>query len=1081
MNSRYILLLVTVSLLLGYTSVGFAQNSTVNGTVSDAQSGETLPGVNILVEGTTTGTSTDSEGNFELTVESLQDTLVVSFIGYQTQDVPIQGQTEITIELQSQAITGEEMVVVGYGEQKKVNLTGSVSQIGSADLEKRAVNSTTQALQGLSPNLNVTVNGSGGASDATRDINIRGTGSLSSSDPYILIDGVRATQAEFSTLNPNVIENISVLKDAAAAAIYGAHAAYGVILVETKGGAKDQRFLINYSNNFRIEQLVNVPSTVNSVEFARMANLASANYGGQTVYSEEQIAKMQAFIDGELEYGTEADPDNPNLWRGIQQGSSSGWQTGFANTDWWDVMFKDTKTTQEHNVSVSGGSENTTYYLAGGILNDPGQLRYGDSNERYDRYNVNSNVSADITDWFTITNITRFSQTNNSFPNSLSGIGERWRIIHDMNRFSPLTPYKLPPVRDSGGNIIAEEQLAHNAATAENNGFNRYKINNLVTTLEADLDVTSNLSLNADYTYKSRDYDRTYNYKQWRLIGPNGGTSVTYQQNNNQIGKEFQSTDYTSFNVYANYDKTLWADHNLNVLAGYQQEENNFEALETARQSVVNNNYNSTNIAVGNIIGPSNQLSTFATIGAFGRLQYNYKEKYLFEFNGRYDGSSRFASGNRFVFSPSVSVGYNIQEEKFWEPISKYINTFKLRASYGTLGNQEVSSYLYAATIPINTRLAWALGGERPNYTGTPDLISPNITWETSTTINIGADLAFLDNRLSASIDVYERQTDNMFGPQLALPAVLGTSPPQTNSASLKTRGWELSLEWQDQINDDINYNVNVMVSDNLTTITEYNNPSKVISEYYVGQELGEIWGFEADELFQSQQEVDDYLSSVNLSYFGTGWQAGNVKYKDLNGDGEVNIGENTLNNPGDRRVIGNNRPRYQFSVQAGASWKNFDFSMFWQGVGQRDVWLDDYTTLFWGWNRDAHTHIQPASLDHWSEDNPDGYLPIPLAENGRAGFDKDRYPSTRYLQNGAYLRLKSLQLGYSLPVSLIQKINIQNLRVFINGSNLITITDMWPGIDPEIAPIEGGFGSTASGRAYPLSRVFGFGVDISF
>src|SRR5699024_5367061 len=269
------------------------------------------------------------------------------------------------------------------------------------------------------------------------------------------------------------------------------------------------------------------------------------------------------------------------------------------------------------------------------------------------------------------------------------------------------------------------------------------------------------------------------------------------------------------------------------------------------------------------------------------------------------------------------------------------------------------------------------------------------------------------------------------------------------------------------------------MVSDNQTTITSYNNPNKVISDYYVGQELGEIWGYEADKLFQSNEEVEKYLSKVDLSFLGTAWQAGNVKYKDLNGDGKVDAGNNTYNSPGDRKVIGNNRPRYQFSLQLGASWKNFNFSMFWQGIGKRDVWIHENTTQFWGWNRDAHTSISPASLNYWSEDNRDGYLPIPLVEDGRAGFSKDRRPSTRYLRSGAYARLKSLQIGYTLPSSLVQKFNMKSVRIFVNGRNLYTISNVWQGIDPELVDVSGGHGHT--GKAYPLVRTYGLGINISF
>jgi len=1058
----------------------------ITGTVSDAQSKEVLPGVNILVKGTTTGASTDANGAFELSVPSLQDTLVVSFIGYQTREVPINGQTELSITLVPQAIMGEEMVVVGYGEQKRGNLTGSVSQIDSESITTRAVNSSTQALQGLSPNLNVDVNSTGGAADASMNINIRGTGSLSSSDPYILINGVRAGQDELAALNPNDIQNISVLKDAASAAIYGAQAAYGVILVETKTGAKNQDFLLSYSNNFRLKERIFVPPAVNTLKYAEVLNEASQNYSGQTAIGEEQMENIRAFVEGERQYGTAQDPNNPNQWLGIQSGTSDGWYSGFANTDWWDVMYNDLGFAQKHNISVSGGSENIAYHVSGGYLNDAGQLAYGDENEHYTKYNLNSNIEADITDWLSISNNPRFYQEKNIFPATLEG-GSRGRLYHDIMRFSPLAPYKTPPVKDGEGNVVVPEQLTLLPAFNENNGFNAYNINNLVSTLNAEVQLTDYLNINGDFSFKRRFYDRTLNFKRWSLIRPLGSPSITYQTNNNQIRKDIRKTNYISFNIYADYQDTFLEKHNVGVLVGYQQEENNYMRVNTARQGVIADDLNSLNVAVGNILGPDNPMSTWATLGAFGRLTYNYDEKYLLEFNGRYDGSSKFPEGSRFGFYPSVSAGYNIHQENFWDPVSDYINTMKIRASWGKLGNQDVGgsnttdyvNYLYLSNIPVQNRLAWVMNGERPNYTGIPGIVSPNITWETSATKNIGTDLTFLENRLSATFDLYERQTDNMFGPSGALPAVLGTDPPETNSASLKTTGWELSVGWQDQIND-FNYNMKLMLSDSKTEITEYHNPDKVISEYYEGQELGEIWGFEVDKLFESQSEVDEYISQVDLSYFGTGWQAGNVKYKDLNGDGQVDIGENTVENPGDRKVIGNTSPRYRISFQGGASWKNFDFNMLWQGIGKRDYWIDSYGTLFWGWNSRGHSRITEAVLDYWSEDNPDAYLPIQLESGGRSGFGKDRHPSTRYLQDASYIRLKSMSIGYTLPVSLVQQLNIKNMRIYVNGENLLTFTNMWENYDPELITT-GESSRTDVGRAYPLARVYGIGIDISF
>ncbi|MDD4107506.1 MAG: TonB-dependent receptor [Prolixibacteraceae bacterium] len=1059
-------------------SSSFQQRS-VNGVVTD-QGGLSLPGVSIVVKGTTVGTVTNVDGKFTLTIPANAEILQFSFVGMTTQEIAVAGKTEFRVVMEEETIGLEEVVAVGYGVQKKTNLTGSVSEINAEEIEMRASNSATQALQGLASNLNISVNASGGAADASMSMNIRGIGSLSSSSPYILINGIRASESELAALNPNDIQNISVLKDAASAAIYGAQAAYGVILVETKKGSYNKDLEVTYSNNFRLKKRIYVPPMLGSETYAEVLNIASKNYSGQVAIGEEQMAKIRAFSRGEIENQTEPNPANPNQWLGIESGTSNGWFSGYANSNFWDIIYKDQEFAQKHDISASGGSDRIFYNISGSYFDDSGALNYGDENEYFKRYTFESNVTSNITDWLIISNNTRFYQENNSFPATLEG-DSRGRLYHDAMRFPPLAPYKTPAITDDEGNEIVPEQLALIPAWLENNGFSAYNENNLISTFKAEWQIVENLKLKGDFSFKKIFYDRTMNFKRWSLLGPDGKPNITYQMNNNQIEKDIRKTDYTSYNIYANYVKSF-GEHNFDIVAGYQQEEQNYFRLNTARQDVLANNLNSLNIAIGEITTYNNPISTWGTLGVFGRLSYNYKEKYLFEFNGRYDGSSKFEEGDRFGFFPSVSVGYNIHKENFWASsgMSDIINTFKLRVSLGQLGNQNVGSYLYLANIPINTRLAWIDNGQRPNYSDMPGIVSPDITWETSVTRNIGADLTFLNNRLSAIFDIYSRDTDNMFGPSAALPSVLGASPPRTNSASLNTKGWELTLGWRDRYRD-FRYSVNFMLADNKSVITKYHNPDKVLSSWYEGEVIGEIWGFEVDELFQTQSEVEEYLSEINLSYFGTGWQPGDVKYKDLNGDKKVNLGENTKNNPGDRRIIGNDQPRYNYSLSGNASWKNFDFHMLWQGIGKRDYFPSNYATLFWGWNSRGHTNISEAVLDFWSEDNPDGYLPLPLEAGGANGFAKDRYTSTRYLQNSSYIRLKSLSFGYTLPASLTNRINfVDRVKFYFNGENLLTISKLWENFDPELAQVTGS-GRIGDSRAYPLARVLGFGVNVTF
>lgn len=1055
----------------------FALN--ITGVVID-QNGEPLIGVNILVKGTNIGTATDVDGRFTLTDLDENAILVVSYIGYQTQEIPVSGRTNLNITLIEDTQTLDEVVVVGYGTQKKVNLTGAVSEIGGDELEMRSVNNATQALQGLAPNLNVDINATGGAADASMNINIRGTGSLSSSSPYILINGVRASNAELSALNANDIASVSVLKDAASTAIYGAQAAFGVILIETKKGSRNQPFSINYSNSFRSKKRIYVPEFVDAITYAEVLNTASFNHTGQVAIGPEQMEKIRQYANGTITDQTMADPNNPNQWLGIQSGTSDGWFSGYAHSDWWNIIFKDREFAQKHDVSASGGGENINYHLSGSFFQDDGGLKYGDQYENFKRYNVDAYISSQVTDWLQVSNNTRFYQENNSFPATLEG-GSRGRLYHDAMRFSPLAPWKTPRVLDADGNVLVEEQLALLPGWLENNGFNAYNEDNFVTSFRSEVTLTDNLAVKGDFSFKKIFYDRTLNYRKWTLTGPDGKPSITYQANNNEIGKDIRKTNYVSFNVYADYNKSFGNNHNFNVLIGYQQEENNFFRIQTSKRDVIADNLNSLNVAIGDVIGPTNPIDTWSTLGYFGRFSYNFQEKYLFEFNGRYDGSSKFEDGDRFGFFPSAAIGYNLHREDFWESsIGNVVDQFKIRLSYGELGNQNVGSYLYLSNIPISTRLGWIIDGSRPNYAGIPRIVSPDITWEVTATKNLGFDLAFFNNRLTSTIDIYERETDNMFGPSGALPAVLGTNPPQTNSASLKTNGWELTLGWRDGMGD-LDYRVNLLLSDNKSVITKYHNPNNVISTWYVGRRIGEIWGFTAEELFQTTAEVEDYLSNVNLSYFGTGWRPGNVKYLDLNGDGVVNVGDNTVENPGDRRIIGNSESRYRISVNGGLSWKGFDFDVFFQGVLKKDYMPSDYATLFWGWNSRGHSNVTEAVLDFWSEDNPNAYLPLPLEAGGANGFGKDRHASTRYIQDASFIRLKNLSIGYTIPTHIMSRVPaIKGLKLYASGENLMTFTKLWENFDPELADITGS-GRIGDSRAYPLARTISFGLRVQF
>ncbi|MCO5237946.1 MAG: TonB-dependent receptor [Chitinophagaceae bacterium] len=1057
----------------------------VKGKVTNAK-GEPLPNVSVLVSGTKIGTTTNNEGQFTLTAPDDNNiVLEISSVGYITQRVKVGSQTDVNVVLELDISGLSDVVVVGYGMQKRSNLTGSVSEIRSKDIEFRATNNTTQALQGLAPNLNIAPSYGGGASDALMSVNIRGVGSLTSSAPFIVIDGVRSSESELAALNPNNIQRISVLKDAASAAIYGSQGAFGVILIETKKGSYNKDLKLTYSNDFRLKQKLYVAKSTSSEVYADYFNVATYNYNGQTAIGEEQMAKIRAFEKGEIKDQTAPDPNNPNYWIGIGAGGAEAWDEGYANTDWMDVIFKKREFSQKHNLSLSGGSNKIFYNISGSYFNDDGALKYGNKNEFFKRYTFESNVTGKVSNWLSVSNNTRFFQENNRFPFFLTG-NARSRIFHDALRFPPFMPYKTPAVYDNDGNMVVPEQLYNIPGWLENNGFTEYNKLNLLSTFKTEAQIFKGLKLIGDFSFKKYFYDETNNFKKWTFYGPDGKPNVINQQNDNFISKQMSKSDYISTNIYANYVQSF-GEHYIDLVAGYQQEEENGTGLYASKGDVLSGDFNTLDLALSQVRALYNPISTWGTRGIFGRLSYNYKEKYLIEFNGRYDGSSKFEEGKRYGFFPSVAAGYNIHKERFWTSfgLSEIINSFKIRASIGQLGNQNVQGYLYLPNLPVLSRVGWIINGERPNYSLMPAIVSSGISWETALTKNIGVDFTFLNNRLSAIFDIYSRSVDNMFGPAAALPEVLGSAAPIANSASLSTKGWELTLGWKDRVSN-LRYGVNFMISDNKSIITKYNNPDKVLSNWYEGQVIGEIWGFEADELFQTKEEVQDYVSKINLNYLGTGWAPGDVKYKDLNGDNKIDIGKNTKDDHGDRKIIGNSSPRYSYSIQGNASWKNFDFQIFFQGIGKRDYFPSGSSTLFWGWSRSAKTRITDAVLNYWSEDNPEGYLPRPLGPSGGSGYGKNRQTSTRYLQHTTYFRLKSVYLGYTLPSSITKGIKfVDKIQFYFNGENLLTFTKLWKNFDPELIQLKLGDEDydpyVEYQKVYPLSRTLALGLSITF
>lgn len=1056
MFTSILLLLSVMSVHAGETHVQkkalqaslLKQQNPVSGAVTD-EAGNPVVGATVIVKGTLLGTITDSEGNYSFNNVPENGVLVFSFVGMLTQEIEIGDQPRINVTLELDAIVLEEVVAVGYGTQKKVNLTGSVATVNTDRLEGRAITNTASALQGLIPGLNVRPNNnSGGEPGAEMNVNIRGTGSINGGEPFVLIDGV---PGNLNTISQNDIESISVLKDAAASAIYGARAPYGVILITTKQGKKNQKVKANYSNNLGWNTPTHLPKLANSYDFATSLNIAASNSGSTPVFNDEQIQNILNYMEDPDNYpGVQPNPSNPNVW--------GDYGLTNANTDWYDVYFKDWAFQQNHNLSISGGSQTAAFYLGFDIIDQEGALNF--ANDKYSRYNLTGNLSVDPSDWMTLGVKIRVNSSYNNYP---MGEGSKEGIFTNISRAWPTEPVYTP-----NGDYYM--QALSRVPILANGGYDKRYNDRIVVTPNVELRITKDWKINADFTYSTNNYKQ--NFFQDRITGfaVDGITILDHPSRNfTQISQTMSQSRFFSTNVYSTFSKQF-NRHFINILLGGQSELDQYFSLEGWKRDLLTPNIQAIRAATGTF-DVTDRINHWSTLGAFARFNYNYQEKYLIEMNARYDGSSRFGEGKRWGLFPSASVGYNVSKENFWEPIQGVVNSFKLRVSYGSLGNQNVSNYLHYVLIPVNSELRYIIDGERPLYAVAPGLGSTGLTWETSNTVNAGLDAAFLSNKLTFTLDVFDRRTEDMVGPGEALPNLLGTAVPKQNNANLKTTGIEFTTVWRQAVND-FSYDLTLIYSDDKTTILDYNNPTKILTTFYEGMVLGEIWGYETLGFFVSEEDVS---GSPDQSQLFANWRPGDVKYNDLNDDNVITRGDNTADNPGDRKVIGNSNPRHAFGFIANASYKGFDFSMFWQGVGKRDIMLETNTFFGFASNGIPHISLKEPALDFWTEENTDAYFARPYLTNEN---DKNQVTQTRYLQSAAYLRLKSLQLGYMLPPQITSKVKMESIRVYFSGENLLTFTNLVEGIDPEATY---GTSGRSSGRVYPLSKTMSFGIQVSF
>ena len=1026
------------------TERGDQQKKSINGTVVD-EKGEPIPGASIVVKGTITGTITDMNGNFLLPGILKDVTLVFSFVGMKTQEILVTNLNKLNITLLPSNESIDEVIVVGYGTQKKSNLTGAVQQISSKDLENRTVINIGQALQGLIPNMNVVI--SNGRANTNPSINIRGMGSLSGGDPLIVIDGVPSTMTEFMAINPNDVETVSALMDASSAAIYGARAAFGVILVTTKSPSKsDMQVVFNSNISFRTPTVL--PDFILDQNIAMKAKVDASGgwYNLKDIFGISDWDYLDKVTKGELPQVT-LNPEDPTKWLTA------------GRTNWYKEAMRDYGVTQNHNVSISGSSSKTRYYFSGAYSKQDGVFKYG--NDIFYKYNFREKIDLDVTKWLTISNNTSY---NNDYFNEPS---------HGFSFSSLMNTPTLDVIKNpdgswtesgatifgsttEGGRIYTRNSRYWSSFSAKTNFFDKMlSITAKATFLRANKELR-NIWLPTDYK-----------------TGPD---RIETLNPISDAQRDVASDRQNVFDLYADFTKTF-DQHNIHVMVGYNQEYRYSDWFASNRFELISSSVPSISLATGEKV--VNETSyDWATRSGFFRFNYDFNGKYLFEVNGRYDGTSRFPKNDRFGFFPSMSCGWNIIKENFFSQFSNIISSLKPRFSYGLLGNQDVSAYAYLATMGVGTTGS-ILAGDRTEQQTTiyaPGIVSNSLTWEKVETTNFGVDFGFLNNRLTGTFDYYNRAVRDMLTKSKTLPSVLGASEPLANAADLVTKGWESSMTWKDTfklLGSNFNYNVTATLSDSRAWITKYDNPEGRLNDWYVGYEVGTIWGYQVNGLFQTQEELANHANQSQFwTYPGKVTPGpGDIKFEDLNGDGQIRAA-NTVYDMQDQKKIGNNRARYQVGFRAAGDWKGFDFSMFIQGVLKQD-WYPSAGYDFWGLNYGPWGNLQRYQYENsWTPEHTDAYLPRikGYAASTWSGAEMLQ-ANTRYLQNNAYMRLRNISLGYSLPKALIQKIKLDQLRIFVSGDNQLTWTAIKvPNIDPETS-----FGN------YPLQKMFSLGLNVKF
>ncbi|KYG80799.1 SusC/RagA family TonB-linked outer membrane protein [Roseivirga echinicomitans] len=1060
--------------------LGFAQDLNVKGLISDVE-GQPIFGVTVFEKGTTNGMITGADGEYSIKVKSQESVIVFSFVGFLSQEVTVNNQSTINITLEEDIKELQEFVVVGYGVEKKVNLSGAVDQVDAQQLAKRPISSVTEGLQGVIPNLNIDSNS--GAPGATPNINIRGITSINGGSPLILIDGVPSDAVELNRIAPQDIESISVIKDASSAAIYGARAAFGVVIITTKNGSDKMK--ISYSGYTSMNQATVLPDKITDPYiYSRLLETSTDNTPWDNInFSDQYYAWARDRSNDSSLPGVRMNPTNEAAWEYM------------GGEDWSRHFMKDQTTSSNHQLSISGGDDRTSYLLSGSYSHQDGVLAIAD--DYFDRYTVRSKVSYKANDWLTLSNNTYLTTTERKEPSYFD--------ITSIYNIAP-TSWDVNP---DGSWANSEAGVISAQLTDGGEDITEFTSVQSQFGVQAEL-LKDVLTFNTDFTFRRGRQDRNWFQTKYNIgFGP----SDIREQGNNSAYRSSTVENYYVLNSYLSY-RQQFGDHALSGTLGFNQEHNRWNSFSAQRNNVISASLPTIALATGDQFVDEN-VSEWAVRGVFYRLNYIYNDKYIVEFNGRYDGASKFPSNNRYGFFPSASVAWRVDEENFMAGMRDWVSQFKLRGSIGSLGNQAIGPYEYISTMDAYQG-NYLIDGKLPLEISSPQLVSNNFSWEEVVTRNFGVDMGFLENKVTASFDIYRRDTKGMLTLGRELPDVLGATEPKENAADLKTNGWEFSFGYQNEVSlsgKPLNFKAGFNLSDSRSFITKFDNPTGSITQFYEGMELGQIWGLQNDGFFRSVEEIDALDQNAIVPWGAISIVEGWPKYKDLNGDNKITKGY-TLDDTKDLSIIGNQSPRYRYGMNLSADWNGFDISVLFQGVGKRDYYPLDY--LYWGFyqqpyaggyahlndfyraesetgaDRDRHSQSYiDAGLADQNLDAKYPHLQSWLADrNLGERIDQAQglaIPQTDYLLSAAYLRLKNLTIGYTLPVKLMSRTGLSNVRVYASGENLFEWSALKDYFDPEAVnnaiqynPAVSGGRGVGKGYTYPFQRRYVLGINIT-